>query len=952
MKRVMKSFIRRTPVINKSTEPDYRVIKQRFFSLNQQRMRRAYADLRQSEKEFLDALPVLLHVNHPILPGYIDKEAPAGLPEYTPSSQGLSVLRKHFKSFSYKKRAYRRFDINALFMMGSTGTIAYSQESDFDIWVVHDSALSAKKLLKLQEKVNGIEQWANDKGVDANLFLVNPEAFRKGKNGILTKEGSGSAQHYLLLEEFYRTSVLIAGRYPLWWLVPAEEEKEYDQIAEDIKHKRLVNAREFVDLGGLNRIKADEFYGATLWLLYKSLDSPYKSILKIILMESYATEYPKINLLALSFKKRVYEEEEDINKIDPYLMMLEKVEAFLSKSNEPTRLELIRKSFYFKVNEKLSQNTKSNWRTDLMQDLVNRWGWHPTQLQRLDDRKEWKLNAVLEERKILIKEFMHTYRYLSLFAKTKSDSNAIRAADLHVLGRKLYAAFERKAGKIELVYKGIASNLYESHVSFHEFTNNEGKKYWIVFSGIVSEKNMSLSSPLKRAFSLIELIAWCFFNKLIDRRTIIAVISLNKDVSEKEVQLIIGHFSKTFSDSMLTTNSISDLQSSAKLVAVGSFINVGIDPFSDRIKHGHVLTSNQTDALKYGGQLENLTLSVDQVIITSWQEVLTFRYLGIDGLMQCLQDYFKWAKPSTGLTPIPVNASCFSSYRGTAISKRIETLFRDIISIFYGQACPQGARFILGVEWDYVVMWMDEDMLRYDYPGNKERLIEYLSRPKRSFYPIMFDSETLSKEVLPVIYKRNIEDVVQCFYQIKNKQVTIYILDEKGSLIVHTKPFYDVVGLFKEYQEFFESISERMALNSSEVQGDTIGFKEVLFYRVDRNGDAGYKLTQHSINHVVKPFGFLRLQAIVEKAESDEIVTLFCEEQEFSSLEFGEGVYNVVARFVLELRRNHEVYPIYITDIDLSAFVLSSKPEYAQTSQYLKYKNIIENRLLTELQSL
>ena len=403
---------------------------------------------------------------------------------------------------------------------------------------------------------------------------------------------------------------------------------------------------------------------------------------------------------------------------------------------------------------------------------------------------------------------------------------------------------------------------------------------------------------------------------------------------------------------MITTNKISDLQSSAKLVAVGSFINVGVDPFSERIKHGHVLTSNHTDALKYGGQLENLTLSIDQVVITSWQEVLTFRYLGINGLMQCLQDYFKWAKPSAGHMPMPVNTSCFSSYRGTSISKRIEALFRDVIAVFYNKTYPLETRYILGVEWEYVVMWMDDDILRYDYPGNKQKLIEYLARPKKDFYPVLFDNETLSKEILPIIFKRNKEDVVQCFYYIKNQQVTVYILDEKGSLSIQTKPFFDVVGLFKEYQEFFESISGRMALSRNEVQGNNIGFKEVLFYRVDRDGDAGYKLNQHSINHVVKPFGFLRLQVIVEKTESGEVVTLFCEEQEFSSLEFGEHVYNVVARFVLELRSSHELYPIYITDIDLSASVLSAIPDYAQTSQYLKYKNIIENRLMAELQML
>lgn len=954
MFKVMKSFSRRTPTINTENEPDYRSIKKRFLELNRQRLQRTYADLKQSEKEFLDVLPVLLHVNHPILPGYVERDTPAGLPEYTPTSQALNALKKHFKSFTYKKRAYRRFDIDALFMMGSTGTVAYSSDSDFDIWVVHDPALSKKKVLNLQQKISDIEIWVKSKGIDANLFLVNPEAFRKGKNGILSKEGSGSAQHYLLLEEFYRTSVLIAGRYPLWWLIPAGQENEYERIAEDIKHKRLVNAREFVDLGGLNRIKADEFYGATLWLLYKSIDSPYKSILKIMLMEAYATEYPQIDLLALRFKKSVYDDtgDIDIDKIDPYLMMLNKVEEFLTNSNEPGRLDLIRRSFYFKVNEKLSVNSKNNWRTELLHNLVHQWGWHTTQLQRLDAREEWSLKAVLEERKILIREFTHTYRYLSLFAKTKSDSNAIRSADLHVLGRKLYAAFERKAGKIELVYKGITSNLYESHVSFHEFASDEGKNYWMVFSGIISQEDVSLYAPLKRSYSLIELIAWCYFNRLIDQHTILTVNSSNGDLSEKEIHLIIDQFCKTFPDSLFENSKIADLQTSAKLIAVGSFINVGLDPFSERTKRGHILTSSQTDALKYGGQLENLTLSIDQVIITSWQEVLTFRYLGIEGLMQCLRDYLKWAQPSSGYMPLPVNACCYSSYRGTSISKRIESLFRDVIAVFYSSGFAEGTRFILGVEWEYVVMWMDQDQLQYDYPGNKDNLVKYLSQPGQQYHSILFDRETLANDVLPVIYQRNIAGVVQCFYQVKLKQVTVYILDEKGSLSIHRKPFFDVVGLVRQYQEFFESIRERMSLNNIEEADSEHGFRDVLFYRIDRDGDDGFKLNQHSLNQFVKSDRYFRLQVIVEKNEAEEVVTLFCEEQEFSSLEFGEGVYRVVVDFVLALRSNHEAYPIYITDIDLSPTVLSLTPEFAQTSQYLEYKKKIETRLMDAIQKL
>ena len=41
---------------------------------------------------------------------------------------------------------------------------------------------------------------------------------------------SGSTQHNLLLEEFYRTSILVAGRYPMWWVVPPQFEKNYDEF--------------------------------------------------------------------------------------------------------------------------------------------------------------------------------------------------------------------------------------------------------------------------------------------------------------------------------------------------------------------------------------------------------------------------------------------------------------------------------------------------------------------------------------------------------------------------------------------------------------------------------------------------------------------------------------------------------------------------------------------------
>ena len=261
---------------------DFKEIKQRFFALNKARLQRTRADLRQRQLDFLELLPLLYHINHPTLPGYVSKLTPAGIPDYSPGNLALQLAAKLSKSFSYKRRAYRRFHIQALYMMGSTGTIAYSNKSDFDIWVCYDSSLNPEQVEALTRKSAAIEAWAQTLEVDVHIFMVNPDEFRLGKHGALSSESSGSALHYLLLEEFYRTSLLLAGLYPIWWLVPPEQEAQYDEFVADIKRKRFVHSRDNLDFGGLANIPAEEFYGATLWLLYKGINSPYKSVLKHI----------------------------------------------------------------------------------------------------------------------------------------------------------------------------------------------------------------------------------------------------------------------------------------------------------------------------------------------------------------------------------------------------------------------------------------------------------------------------------------------------------------------------------------------------------------------------------------------------------------------------------------------------------------------------------------------
>lgn len=944
--------------INAGTEHyDFQEIKQRFLDINNARLKRIDADLRTSQREFLTLLPLLFHVNHPLLPGYISKDTPIGIPSYTPNQEALHLAQRISRSFEFKKKAYREFDIEAIYLMGSSGTIAYNDKSDFDIWICHNESLNDELLDELQGKVHAIQEWAEAAGVEANIYLVNPKKLRNGELGFLTNESSGSALDSLLLEEFYRTSVLLYGRYPLWWLVPPENEYKYEEYVHELKEKRFIHSKEHIDFGGLRTIEANEFYGATLWLLYKGINAPYKSILKILLMQAYASEFPHIDMLGMHFKKSVYNGENDPDLLDPYIMMLNKVEDFLKNAGDENRLTLARRSFYFKVNERMSEHKKideQNWRQTVLAILIKRWGWSEAEVEILDKKYEWKIDQVIKERNSLISEFKISYRFLSDFAhRHVENKNLIRQADLNVLGRKIYAAFERKAGKVDLVYRGITSELFESHLSLHKLYSDNNTSFWVAFNGVVPGFDIASTTPLKRALNLVELLCWCYFNKIINKKTIVGLYSNDTDLSDKEIRSLIENLDKNFSTVVDKDSSSEDYRQPANIIANTAYINVGIDPLTLDRKDGSHISSERSDAFKYGSKHSNLMVTIDQILITSWQEVLIFSYCGVSGLMACLKEYMQWAPPSTGRRPPSINASSFSSYRGISISKRVEQLFNSVYECFYSTRYASNTRYILGVEWEYYILTLEDDNLKYHKTESQEGLVKYLSVPQETYSQCVFDLETLENHILPVIYNENKPGCVQCFYEIKKDSAEVYVLDEKGTLSSQEDIFYDVSTLMRHYSRFFDCIHNRMHFVSQQSSQDAaIRVDEVKFYMIHRDRTGKKILSEQAINKYMRTYQYVSLQVIVDLVDGKPVFTLFYENEEFSSLLYGSKLYIEVVRKVLENRSSSDKYDIYVTDIDLSPAILNMEVNSLQTSRYLYYKRQIEENLKKAVQQL
>ena len=920
---------RNKPIEDYSGRQALAKIKQRFLGIAKQRMLLTQESLTHRQKAFFDLLPLLFHLNHPLLPGYVTREVPAGISDYRPGKAALQQAKKFARSFVFKPQARRQYPIYSLFVMGSAGTIAYSKKSDFDIWLCHDPAMHVSNVANLAAKSEAIEQWGASLGLEIHFFLINAERFRAGENLDLSAESSGNALHYLLLEEFYRTGLWLAGRVPMWWFVPPAHDHEYTQHVEMLLQKRFVDPHDVFDVGGLEQVDAKEFFSGALWQLYKGMDSPYKSMLKIMLMEVYATEYPKPDWLSHRFKQVVYAGGiTHVMDMDPYVTMLTKLEQFFSAHAEVERINLLRESFYFKVNQALSKRHPVSTRATVMQTLVQRWQWDQAKIKRLDARPTWKIAQVKTERKRLSAEFSRCYRALSDFAHAQGCQDLMSSQDLHILGRKLYAVMDRRPSKIELVNLGISEDMVEVKLIIRQ-QKAPDQMIWSVFTE-------DGQAPIHQNRQLLALLVWCQVNGVVGQETRFNLQTLNNAINMDEFHLILKAVDKAFSIRFAKPDML-DFAVSARLTQALLFINIGLDPFEELTRKGAHLISGRTDALCYGAKGVNLGLTFDWVVRNNWQEVFVEHFVDIEGLLTCLCHYLCY----TGHTdqPLPaVNAYSYSSLRGSSIAQRIQQLFADVQSAFYAwQSCA--GWYVLQAERAYYVIYQAEATFQYYVVADEEGLIELLSGSRNEFIACAIDPSVLHHSPLKSIYPMNKAQVIQLFFQVSGKWVDVYVLDERGALFEQKILYQGEQRLLSQYNTFLSMVDARRHLYCAD---QPVLEGEIEYYLIRQENGETLIETRQLHTQPSPRFYDVKVMAEVNKQVD---YTIYCNDQEFSSLDYGEQIFERVAEHILLCRATGERYPIYVTDIDVSPDLLGVARQQMHAVNYLKYKKKIERKL-------
>src|SRR5690554_2645288 len=889
-----------------------------FLKLNQARIEAARGLLTVRQQQVFDLLPILFHLNHPRLPGFGKHRAPAGVANFSPSQQQLDSLQTVARGLQIHRHT-GAVPILGLYHIGSIGSVAQARTSDLDVWLCYDESLPAEDIKDLQKKCDLIEDWGNDQGIELHFFLMNLTVFRSGRRRAAQGEDSGSTQHLLLLDEFYRSVVWLAGCQPRWWLIPNEQEIQAEAYWLQLVENHRVNNKHWLNFGNLPDIPAAEFVGAGLWQLTKGVEDAYKSVVKLLLTRLYASEYPQSRPLGWDLKSQVHAGNFDRKEHDGYVLLLRLVTKQLEYEGNKVRIELLRKAVYYKVQLPLSEGRVGNWRNQEMLGLCQSWGWSEQEFTILDEGPNWDPIRIQQERNVLISVMLNSYRFLLSFSQKYVPKLHATQKDLLSLGNRLYAAFDTRPGKIVYINPGISPSLAQDIVCF-----NLKKGVWQLIIGIYSTENQRI---LKQSPSLVELISFALLNNIIQSHTRIIRHPQHNPLSDFELRQVLDGV-KSFP--RLTPNKQAYLEPAQPRYWY-LFVNVGVDPQGKLSRRGMQKISNRDDALGYSSLRENLVHTIDLVSINSWNEWHVERFTGDACLLQSLQVLLQQTKGKEPTQWPEIRVHCHCASRAQAIRQRVEEAVGDVLKHF---AENPRSPYIMEVADSYYVFESNKKDIDLKTAATPQQLLALLQQRQPSFTLYSLDRTALLNSPLRLVLERSQSGLWQLFYWMHEGDFYIYFLDEKGTLLHQQWPLAANQKLIEHYLlpliRFIKQIDHRR----QRLSGRTHERRLTLFELKRKQLSYDFELIRRKLPAVALQNASIDLRAAIN---NDQQVTFYCNGQEFNSWQHGQELYEIVAEAVRSMRSSQQNYPIALNDLEL--------PEAHGIIDYLLVRQKIERLL-------
>ena len=623
--------------------------RQLFIRYNQYKINRILQTLSSRDGQVFTVIPRLLHVHQKGLPGYIQEDVPCGIHNFTVNAECRFASERLFPNIIIRRNERFTPFIETVLLMGSTGSIAQSQKSDADFTIfINKDNVPDDQLSWFHKKLQMIEEWAWETyKLEIHFFINDIQEVKNNIFGESDTESTGSALAKLLKEEMYRTAVIPAGKIPFWWIFPVDtNDDQYEFLVKQIQNNQtLLNANDFLDIGNVDDISQGEFFGGSIWALIKSFKSPFKTLIKMGLLEEYMFNDTQSNLLCHEIKNKVFTGTPH-EKIDTYLNLFERVDNFFRKTKSDVETDALRISFYLKVGTKVDRQDLAEGSSDpykkVLIKLIRSWDWPEEKVLNLNSYFEWQMMEKVALGENINKILMSCYKNISeANNKLAEGKSLITERDTHLLGRKLFSFYRKTANKVENLFALVDGDTNEKELTFFlQQSSSRGKNEWYLIRGktLALIEQIPEENIIKKASSLQFLIAFTCFNNLYNKDTALLLRAEHTLVNDVDLKILLGELS-----SFLSQMNIADI-ANEKLLAKDHIQQVFIiadfgNPVPREITMGNIQDcKNSSEYSQFINKRLQKIRSVVTIYLTSWGELFCKTYSGLNCMSRCLTD--------------------------------------------------------------------------------------------------------------------------------------------------------------------------------------------------------------------------------------------------------------------------------------------------------------------------
>ncbi len=738
--------------------------REKFLEFNELKQQRFQELMSPQVRRVINAIPLLLSVNSKKLPGYVDGPVACGISGYAPDDETVRYFRARFPATSIDTSAGNNY-IEMLAVMGSVGTVAYNKKSDFDYWVCVDRhGVPAEQYNNLLAKVDAIQRWAiREIEVPVHLFVNDISSIRRNIFAEDDEEGFGSTIGAVLKDEFFRSSIIIAGKIPFWWVLPHfVKDEQYAEFFERLPDEMRESA--YLDLGNLYEISREDFLGSALFQIIKSLGNPFKSIIKIGVLEKYLFG-GESTLISQKLKMNILHGTITDIMLDAYLFMFEEVYShYSSVLTDISLLNTLRQNLYLKVDPQISRYTgvkdRKNipYRVRVMLAYVRQWDWNIETIRDLDNFDNWDFTRVMAFWDNVKKFMLLSYQNISAQIPGMNLQHKISESDFKLLSRKITTHFRSDPDKIEqlITFKDTPA---ESILYMEPVDRSVKEPEWRLSKRDRGADSFS-STTIKTSKSILSLIAWMALNKIYDPNfSRLNIQSGFYRVNQNSVVELLNEICAFFSGKRIQTRNDYYLKPEFTLLNM-VIINFNLE---------------NTDGIK----------TVHHLYHTSWGESYLREYTGEGEIAHIVttvvRDGMKQRLPFDSYCKIIAPESYRKHY------KRIISFFRESYAALVEESKTPCTRFITSACGRYHIMSRYAETIEVNAYQSPSNFYSAISLKPRDGIRYHFTGEDVIERLAFIMksWKRN---AISVLYEETPECVMAYLVNETGNPFIFTRP--------------------------------------------------------------------------------------------------------------------------------------------------------------------